>query len=165
MNIVVAALTSLVMLGCLLVIPLGLPGLWLIAVVLMGLLVIGQVSWTFALVGVGAVAATEVAEFWVLKRFGERYGGSSKVFWGAVLGGMAGLFVGLPIPIIGSVITAFLGTFVGAGLVTLVETRSLERSARVGWGVLLARTTAVALKVGVAVAITATTVVALLFGG
>ena len=165
MNIVIAVLATLVMLGCLLLIPLGLPGLWLIAVVLLGLLVVGQVSWTFALVGVGAVAAAEIAEFWVLKRFGEHFGGSSKAFWGAVLGGMIGLFVGVPIPIIGSVITAFLGTFVGAGLVTLFETRSLERSARVGWGVLLARTTAVAMKVGVAVVITGTTALALLFGG
>lgn len=165
MNIVVSALATLLMLGCLLVIPLGLPGLWLIAVVLMGLLAMGQVSWTFALVGAGAVAGAEIAEFWVLKRFGQRYGGSSKAFWGAVIGGMVGLFVGVPIPIIGSVITAFLGTFVGAGLVTFLETRSLERSARVGWGVLLARTTAVAMKVGVAVVITGSTALALLFGG
>jgi len=36
-----------------------------------------------------------------------------------------------------------------------METRSIERSARVGWGVLLARTTGVALKVAVAVAVIA----------
>jgi uncharacterized protein YqgC (DUF456 family) len=165
MNILITGLVTLVMLACLLAIPFGLPGLWLMAVVLMGLLVIGQVSWTFALLGAGAVALAEIAEFWVLKSFGERYGGSSKAFWGAVLGGMIGLFVGVPIPVVGPVITAFLGTFVGAGLVTFVETRSIERSARVGWGVLLARTTAVAMKVGVAVALTGATAWALLFGG
>lgn len=81
------------------------------------------------------------------------------------MGGMIGLFVGMPVPIVGPMITAFMGTFVGAGLVTLLETRSLERSAKVGWGVLLARTASVAMKVGVAVVITGATAVALLFGG
>ncbi len=165
MSFLVSALATLVMLGCLLVIPLGLPGLWLIAVVVMALLALGKVSWTFALVSAGAVALSEAAEFWILKRFGERFGGSSKAFWGAILGGMVGLFVGVPVPIIGPMITAFLGTFLGAGLVTLFETRSVERSARVGWGLLLARTAAVAMKVGVAIVITGTTAVALLFGG
>lgn len=165
MSIVFSALATIVMLGCLLIIPLGLPGLWLIAVTLLALLALGQVSWTFALVGAGAVVGAEIAEFWVLKRFGERFGGSSRAFWGAVAGGMAGLFFGLPVPVVGSVITAFLGTFLGAGLVTFLETRSVERSTRVGMGVLLARTTAVALKVGVALAITAATAVALLLGG
>ena len=164
MSIVVSALATLVMLACLLIIPLGLPGLWLIAVVLLALLAAGQVSWTFALVGAGAVVGTEIAELWVLKRFGERFGGSNRAFWGAMAGGMVGLFFGLPVPVVGSVITAFLGTFVGAGLVTFVETRSMARSTRVGAGVLLARTTAVALKVGVAVAITAATAVALFVG-
>lgn len=165
MSFLVSALATLVMLCCLLVIPLGLPGLWLIAVVVMGLLALGKLSWTFALVSAGAVALSEAAEFWILKRFGEHFGGSSKAFWGAVVGGMIGLFVGMPVPIVGPMITAFMGTFVGAGLVTLLETRSLERSAKVGWGVLLARTASVAMKVGVAVVIIGATALALLFGG
>lgn len=164
MNLLIALVALVVMLGCLLAIPLGLPGLWLIAVVVLGLLVLGKVSWTFALVGVGAVAAAELLEFWVLKSFGRRYGGSSRAFWGAVLGGMVGLFVGVPIPVVGSVVTAFIGTFLGAGLVTLWETRSLERSARVGWGVVLARTVAVGLKVGVGAALMGATALALIFG-
>ena len=164
MSIVFSALVILVMLACLLIIPLGLPGLWLIAAALLALLVTGQLSWMFALVGTGAVVGTEVAELWVLKRFGERFGGSSRAFWGAMAGGMAGLFFGLPIPVVGSVITAFLGTFAGAGLVTFLETRSMQRSTRVGMGVVLARTTAVALKVGVALAIIAATALALFVG-
>jgi hypothetical protein len=76
---------------------------------------------------------------------------------------MAGLFVGVPIPVVGSLITAFLGTFVGAVAVTLWETRSLARSASVGWGVLLARTLAVALKVAVGVLILGSTAFALIF--
>ena len=105
---------------------------------------------------------TPAVELLVVSRFGRAYGGSRRAFWGAVIGGMAGLFVGVPVPLVGPVITAFVGTFLGAGVVTLVETRSIGRSARVGWGVVLARTVAVALKVGVSVAVIATIGVALI---
>jgi hypothetical protein len=59
-------------------------------------------------------------------------------------------------------ITGFLGTFIGAGLVTFVETFSLKESAKVGRGMLFARTAAVALKVGVSVGVVAAVGVALL---
>ena len=128
----------------------------------MGLALFGSLSWTFALVVAGVALITEVGEFTVLKKFGDAYGGSRKAFWGAVLGGMVGLFVGVPVPIIGPMITAFLGTFIGAGLVTYVETLSLKTSAKVGWGMLFARTAAVALKIAVSVAVIAAVGVGLL---
>lgn len=144
-----------------LLIPFGLPGLWMIVVVTLGLALAGEVGWTVGLLVAGVAAIAEMAEFLVVARFGRAYGGSRRAFWGAVVGGMLGLFVGFPVPLVGPVITAFLGTFAGAGLVTLLETRSLRRSARVGWGVVLARTVAVALKVGVSVAVIAVVVLAL----
>ena len=151
MSVLIGVAIVFVMCVCLLVIPLGLPGLWLMIVIVLGLVLAGSLTWTFALIAAGAVAATELGEFAVLRRFGTRYGGSGRAFWGAVIGGMAGLFIGVPIPLIGPLITAFFGTFLGAGLVTFIETRSVERSARVGWGLVLARTAAVALKVATAV--------------
>lgn len=162
MDIVIATVAVLAMLACLAVIPLGLPGLWLIVVITLGLVLAGALTWTFGLVMAAAVLVVEVVEILVLKRFGEAFGGSSRAFWGAVIGGMAGLFVGVPVPIIGPVISVFLGTFLGAGLVTWLETMSLERSARVGWGVLLARTAAVAMKVTAAVVAIGAVTVALL---
>lgn len=153
MSILFAVVVLLVMLGCLLVIPLGLPGLWMIVVLTLGLVLAGKLTWGFGLGVAGAALVVEVAEILILKRFGKAFGGSSRAFWGAVVGGMAGLFVGVPVPIVGPVITAFLGTFLGAGLVTWMETTSFERSARVGWGVLLARTVAVTIKVTAAVVV------------
>ena len=153
MSLIVAIAIVLAMIACVALIPFGLPGLWLIVVITLGLVLAGHVGWAVGFAVAGAAVVAEVLEFLVLGRFGRAYGGSRRAFWGAILGGMIGLFVGVPIPIVGSVVTAFLGTFVGAGLVTLLETRSLQRSARVGWGVLLARTVAVAVKVGVAVAV------------
>lgn len=159
-------LYAAVMLGLLvglLLIPLGLPGLWLMVAVVLALALAGHLSWTFGLVVAGAALAAEVAEFLVLRAFGRAYGGSPRAFWGAVAGGTIGLFVGVPVPVVGPLVTAFLGTFVGAGVVTWLETRSLERSARVGWGVLLARTAAVALKVATALVVLLAVALGLLF--
>ncbi len=152
------------MLACLALIPLGLPGLWFIVLMTLGAALFGPLSLGFGVVvGVVAIVA-EVAEFFLIKRFGEAYGLSSKAFWGAILGGTVGLFVGLPVPIVGSVITAFIGSFLGAGLATLYETSSVEKSARVAWGVLLARTAAMAVKVATGMGIIGAVGLALLFG-
>lgn len=161
MHLLLAIPLALVMLLCVALIPLGLPGLWIIVAITLGLTLFGQLGWTFGLVVAGVAAVAEVGEFLILKKLGEAYGGSRRAFWGAVLGGFAGLFVGVPIPIVGPMITAFIGTFLGAGLVTWLETLSLERSARAGWGVLLARTVAIGMKVAVAVGVTGAVAIAL----
>lgn len=163
MSALIGAAAVVALLACLLMIPVGLPGLWLMVVIVLGLVLAGSVSWTFGLIAAGVVAATELGEFVILRRFGTHYGGSQRAFWGAVIGGMVGLFVGVPIPVIGSVVAAFFGTFLGAGLVTFLETRSVERSARVGWGLVLARTAAVALKVATALVLIGAVAAALLF--
>lgn len=161
MSLLISGAVVVAMLVSLVLIPIGLPGLWLIIVLVMGLVLAGWLSWTFGLIAAGVAAVAEVCEFLVLRQFGKHFGGSRRAFWGAVIGGMAGLFVGLPIPVVGPLVTAFLGTFAGAGLVTYLETRSIERSTRVGWGLVLARTAAVALKIATALAIIAAVAVAL----
>ncbi|MDX1492832.1 MAG: DUF456 domain-containing protein [Longimicrobiales bacterium] len=163
MSIWISILAVVAMLVGVAMIPLGLPGLWLIVAVTLGLVLAGEVAWGVGLVVTGVAVVAEGAELLVVSRFGRAYGGSRRAFWGAVIGGMLGLFVGIPVPVVGPVITAFAGTFLGAGAVTLLETRSLSRSARVGWGVVLARTAAVALKVGVSVGVIAAVGVAMLF--
>ena len=162
MGFLITVAAVLAMLVSVLLIPIGLPGLWLIVVLVMVLVLAGSLSWTFGLVVAALASAAELGEFLVLRRFAREYGGSRKAFWGAVGGGMAGLFVGLPIPLIGPLVTAFLGTFIGAGLVTYLETRSIETSTRVGWGSVLARTVAVGLKIATALVLTAAVGVALI---
>jgi len=164
MSFVISIAVIIAMLACLLLIPLGLPGLWLIVVMTLGLVLAGSLSWTFGVTVAAVALVAEVGEFALLGRFGKAFGGSKRAFWGAIIGGMIGLFVGVPIPIIGSVITAFFGSFLGAGLVTYYETLSIEQSARVGWGILLARTVGVALKVAVSVGVVGAVAFALVFG-
>ena len=145
-----------------LLIPFGLPGAWIQVAVLAGAAMAGWVAWITLGALAALVALAELGELAILRSMGRRYGGSRKAFWGAVLGGFLGLFVGLPVPLVGPLVTAFLGTFLGAGLVTWMETRSLGRAGRVGWGVLLARTLAIGLKVGVAAVVLAVGTAALL---
>ena len=161
MSVLLSIALLTLMAGALLTVPLGLPGVWIMLLLLATAVLFGGVSWMVWLGLVGLAILAEVAEFYVLEKVGARYGASNKAFWGAVAGGIVGSIIGVPIPIIGSVIAGFLGTFAGAGMVSYLETRSVGEASRVGGGVLLARACAVALKVGTGLLIMVVTVAAL----
>jgi uncharacterized protein len=148
-----AVLGIVIMVAALLLTPLGLPGLWIMVAVLAVGAWAGEVGWL--ILGVAAVlaAAAELVEFLIVDRLNVRYGGSRLAFWGAIAGGIAGVMIGLPVPIFGSVVAGFLGSFVGAAAATLYETRQVEAAARVGWGTLLGRMWAAAAKVAAGVMI------------
>ena len=150
-----------VMIGSLFLIPLGLPGAW----IMVGVLAIAAIYKSVGLVTLLIVAAVagiaELLEFIVVKKLTARYGGSRKAFWGAIAGGILGVIVGTPIPIIGSIVAAFLGSFAGAALVTYLETRQFGAAGRVGWGVVLGRGVAAAVKVFAGLVILVTGAVAL----
>lgn len=141
----------LVLLGSLVVIPLGLPGTWIMALVLLVAAAAGELAWGVWAFLTFLVVLAEVLELLVLRQLGARYGGSRTAFWGAVLGGFAGVAVGMPVPVVGPILAGFLGTFVGAAGVTLLERRTVGEASRVGWGVVLARSFSVAIKIGVGV--------------
>ena len=142
-----------VMAAALLTVPVGLPGVWIMVVVLLVGMVAGWVSWPVWLLLAVMAGVAEVLEFLVLQRMGARYGGTRSAFWGAVGGGLLGIVVGAPIPVVGSLVAGMAGTFLGAGAVTLYWTRSAAAASRVGWGMLLARVLAVGLKVAVGIAV------------
>ena len=136
---------------CLLLVPFGLPGLWIMAALTAGALAFGLVGWGTVAVVAAVTLSAEAVEFVLVKRLGEHFGASPKAFWGAMAGGMLGLFMGVPVPVVGPVITAFLGTFAGAALVTFLETRSVAAAGRVGTGTLIGRALAAATKVAAGV--------------
>jgi uncharacterized protein YqgC (DUF456 family) len=139
----------------LLLIPFGLPGLW---VILLGIIGYGwitdfrTVSTGFLVLAIVLALLGEVLESWVGFRFAKRYGGSSRAGWGALVGGLIGAIVGVPIPIIGSVIGGFFGAFVGAALFEYTQARHAGGSVRAGWGAVLGRAAAVAIKMGLGLA-------------
>ena len=135
-------------------IPLGLPGLW---VILLGILGFGWLT-DFRTLGTALVVTVlllallgEAVEAYVGFRFAQRYGGSSRAGWGALVGGIIGAIVGVPVPVIGSVIGGFLGAFAGAALFEYSKARHSEGAMWAGWGAVLGRALAAGVKMGVGV--------------
>ena len=148
---------AVVLLGGLLLVPLGLPGLWvMLGAGLLYWLVIpagGIGVWTVA-GGMALVVAAEVLEFTIAARYIRQYGGSRRAAWGSIVGGLVGAVMGLPVPVIGSVLAAFAGAFVGA----YVGERSVHRDVRndptrVATGAVVGRAIAAAAKSGLGVAL------------
>ena len=162
LGILLLACTNLI--GLVLV-PLGLPGLWLMV---LGVLAYGWMTdfQSVDLVTIGIVVGLalvgEVVEAWLGFRFTKKYGGSSRAGWGALIGGLVGAGVGVPVPIIGSVIGAIAGSFVGAVLFEYSASRRAELAITVGWGSVLARAAAAAVKVALGLLIVVASVVAVL---
>jgi uncharacterized protein YqgC (DUF456 family) len=148
--LVAALLLSLIL------IALGLPGLWVMiaSAVIYNILVGTEPIGWFTLVGVGVLAAiAEVIEWTLSGRFARKYGGSRRAAWGAVIGGTLGAILGFPLPIIGPLIGAFAGSFIGA-LVGEVSAGGTHRDAtRVAWGALVGRVAATAIKMAIGAAI------------
>ena len=147
--LLVLVLCCLVGLG---LIPLGLPGLW---VILAGLVGYGWLT-DFRTVGVGTMAIVlglaflgEIVEAWVGVRYAKKYGGSGRAGWGALVGGLAGAVAGVPIPIIGSVIGSFLGSFLGAALFEFAGAARVDGAVGAGRGALLGRVWATAAKTAI----------------
>lgn len=147
MNGLLALGAVAVMALSLLLIPLGIPGLWIMVGIVAAGLAAGQISLGIFLLLLGLAIAAEVAEWVSVDRLGRRYGGSTRTFWGALFGGAVGVVVGAPVPVAGSLIGAFVGTLAGAALATWLDTRRVGGSLRAGWGALLGRTVAVGVKV------------------
>lgn len=137
----------------LLLVPLGFPGTWLMLGVLLVGLVAGRVGWDTLLGLALLVGAAELAEFLLVRHTSHRYGGSRRAFWGAVLGGLVGVTVGIPIPLFGSLLAGLFGTFVGAASVALWEERSAAPAARIGWGALVGRALSALVKSGAGIVV------------
>lgn len=152
MNLIGLAVVAAMVLSVLLI-PLGLPGLWVLAALVGAGVWAGEVSIWVLVAAVVLAALTEAAEWFIVHGVNIRYGGSPRAFWGAIIGGFVGVLVGFPVPVVGSIVAGFLGSFLGAALVTYRELEDVAAARRVGWGVVVARTLSVGLKIAVAVVI------------
>lgn len=153
MDVLLAPLGIALMILFLFLVPLGLPGTWMMLLVLCAGTAAGRVGWATLAVLFALTGAAEAAEWLIVRRISGRYGGSSLAFWGAIAGGMVGAAIGMPVPLAGPLIAGVLGTFLGAAAVTLLETRGAGSAARVGWGAVLGRAASVALKSAVGIVI------------
>ncbi len=167
-TLVIAGVFVLVGVGCLVLIPLGLPGAW----VMLG--VAGLIEWldqlylpdddrqTFSwwVLGVcfGLATVGEIVEFFAGVVGTKKGGGTKRGMWGALIGGILGAFVLTPflwfIPVVGSLVGALLGTFIGAviGEIT-AEGATIGGTLKPATGATIARIIATIAKVGVGVVI------------
>lgn len=146
-------------------IPLGLPGTWLMVGSALGYQILvpqGGVGTTTVVITALLAVVGEVIEFSLSARYARKYGGSRRAGWGAILGGTVGAFVGVPVPIVGPVVGAFAGAFLGALAGELSVKRDAGNATRVAWGALIGRVLASAAKVGIGVTISAWIVIAAL---
>jgi uncharacterized protein len=160
-----ALLLAVCVLAGLILVPFGLPGLW---VMVLGVIGYGWLT-GFQTVGVGTIAVVvglallgEIVEWWLGFWFAERYGGSRRAGWGALVGGIVGAIVGVPVPLVGSVIGAFVGSFAGAALFEYTRARAAGVAVRAGWGAVLGRAAAAGLKVALGLVIAVVGLIAVL---
>jgi uncharacterized protein YqgC (DUF456 family) len=136
----------------LILIVLGLPGLWIMVAtaVVYNLIVPGDPIGWVSLIAVAVLALiAELLEFTMTGRYARKYGGSRRAGWGAIIGGMIGAVVGFPVPIVGPVIGAFVGSFVGALVAELTGGASAGDATRVAKGALIGRVVSTMLKIGI----------------
>ncbi|MGD0088741.1 MAG: DUF456 domain-containing protein [Planctomycetota bacterium] len=127
-----------------LMIPFGLPGMFLqvLAAVILILATGGaRLGWAWAGVFLALASLGELVDFLSGQWGARRFGGSKKAAWGAVAGGFLGLLCGglIPIPLIGSVVASFIGTFGGAILGEMQAAKGAAPNLRVGCGAVLGR--------------------------
>lgn len=158
MTTALAVVGLVVMVLALFLVPLGLPGTWVMLAVVAAGAVAGEVGWLTVGGLALLLAAAEAGEFLLVRAASRRHGGTDAAFWGAVAGGLAGIAVGAPVPVAGSLLAGVAGTFLGAFAVSLWRTREARAAARVGWGAVLGRAASAAVK-------TAAGVVVLVVGG
>jgi uncharacterized protein len=164
MSDVVAVLVLAVCgLAGLVLVPLGLPGLWVMAAGFLGygwLTGFRSVSVAMIALVVGLAFLGELVESWLGFRYARRYGGSGRAGWGALLGGLVGAVVGVPVPVIGSVIGALLGSFGGAAVFEYSRSRRADVAVGAGWGAVVGRAAAAAAKIAIGVVIGVVSLVA-----
>lgn len=139
----------------LVMIPLGLPGLWIMiaSAYVYRILVPGSIGiFTLVLITVIGIVA-EVFEFTMAGRYARKYGGSRRASWGAIIGGTIGAIIGVPIPIVGPIVGGLLGAFAGALVGEMSRGDAAGNSTRVATGAMIGRAVAAAMKTGVGVVV------------
>jgi len=145
-----------VILLSLILIVLGLPGLWVMvaSAVAYNYIVPGDPIGWFTLIAVCALGIiAEVLEFTMTGSYARKYGGSRRAGWGAIIGGVVGAIIGFPVPIIGPVIGSILGVFIGGFAGEMTAGSTAGSAGRAATGAVIGRVVSTVLKIGIGFAI------------
>lgn len=164
----VAALFSLLGLGCLVLVALSLPGTWIflalaVAIELLdGHYMQGASPVTFGWVAIGVCAALagigEAIEAAAGAAGVKAGGGSKRGMFGAIVGGLLGAIVLtpiIPIPVVGTLLGALIGTFCGALIAerTRHDTEGLGHQLKAAGGATVGRLLGTIAKSAIAVCV------------
>lgn len=146
----------LLMISGIIMIPLGIPGTFVIAAAALVYAWLTEfAAMTLGFVGLLFLIAmlVEVLEFSLGALTAAKYGSSKMGIIGSILGGFWGALWGIPIlPPFGILVGAFIGAFAGAALFELIASRNWKQAFRVGWGALLGSVAGKIAKMAAAVA-------------
>jgi uncharacterized protein YqgC (DUF456 family) len=137
-------------------VPLGLPGNWLIlGIAFLKAFMSDFQSLTFTWLIILLVLALigEAIEFLLGVYVAKKYGASKWGMMGAFFGGLIGAIVGTPLlfPGIGTMIGAFIGAFMGAFILEYINRMRSDVSYKAGIGAFMGRILAIALKLEVGI--------------
>jgi uncharacterized protein YqgC (DUF456 family) len=135
--ILVAVLITLIGLGCVVAVLLGLPGTWMFLAVAVGVELTDTwwagpdtvtFGWPVIFTGLFLAVVAEFIEF-LSGSWGSRAGGGSRrasvgALLGGLVGGIAGTFI---LPIVGTIVGALVGTFLGAYIGETTGPNPLDR--------------------------------------
>ncbi len=134
----------------LMIIPLGLPGTFIIlgAAFLYALATgFSPITWTTLLVLLAAALIAEAAEAAAGRIGGKQFGSGNAGVAAALVGGIAGAVLGAPFFFgLGAIPGALCGAFAAAVLMELLRGRPSAQAVRAGWGTLLGRLAGTVIK-------------------
>lgn len=140
-----------------LMVPLGLPGTWLIVVgsILYSFFFVfdgGATSlWTVNAILIGLAVFGEIVEFFIGTLGSKPLKVSDGAIVCAFIGGIVGAIVGVPIFLIGSILGVFIGAFIGAFIWEWVHLKSFGRAFTNALAVLATKVVATFLKTTLAI--------------
>ncbi|MFP4193342.1 MAG: DUF456 domain-containing protein [Desulfobacterales bacterium] len=132
-GIIALVVLAIFCLAGLVLIPLGMPGTF---VILAGAALYNLITWSMsisaAVLAVLLVLALvgEILEYILGVKFAQRRGVSRPAVIGAIAGGIVGTFAGIPVPVAGPLLGLFAGVFIGAFLVELVSEKKISDAFR-----------------------------------
>lgn len=137
------------------VIPLGIPGTFIVVVASgsAGLLTGWQlVSLRLLLVFLGLAVLGEVSDALFSLLTGKKFGASGFSLLWSFIGGFVGAIIGFPLPLIGNLVGAFVGAFLGAFLAEILTGTNLTKAMKSGIGVFFGKLFGSILKVAIGIA-------------
>lgn len=164
-HVIVAILFFVLLLAGLIMVIIGLPGIWaMVLAAIVYTLIYNDIAWWVIGLFFGMSLLAEGAEFLLAGWGAKKYGSSSKGMIASIVGGIIGAILFTPIvPVLGSIFGAFAGSFAGAFLVEYLSGKKAGEAGRAGYGAFVGRAAGITVKAATAITIIAISMLGVIF--